>query len=230
MASCACSFCGSVTGSANPVTLDRICAQCYKTKPGEGLVSRSKAKDLFLLSDKLLDSIPAASLPKCSVNGGPVKCYCVNDLLGIASQRWGDAAGLKAEIQRRMEAAEQRQSARAEAGKPMKKRPKILDVHSSSERRDDSFAIPSVEFFVRKAIPCGYWQLGGRSHLPIEFCDRRIQDGSEPKRNVDDITVALQLSCRLCDFTGPGGTNKQSQRLLCVIAFPFLSETSREDA
>ena len=46
MASCVCSFCGRVTGSANPITLDRICVQCYKTKPGEGLVSRSKAKDL----------------------------------------------------------------------------------------------------------------------------------------------------------------------------------------
>lgn len=124
----ACNRCGGMTGLANPLTMQRLCGACHDNESSDQyLISKSKAKEAFLLSEKDCKALPNATFEGETFVGKP----CTQTLLLVshvkeaAFRKYGGAGGLASEIQRRKATAQARYSASQSTTKPQKKRSKI---------------------------------------------------------------------------------------------------------
>ena len=64
-----CQYCGTIEGTANPTTFVRVCTKCVKgVCPEQKVISKSKAKQIYMLNDSDLATLPCASFPSI----GPV--------------------------------------------------------------------------------------------------------------------------------------------------------------
>lgn len=85
--------------------------------PQYAVVSRTKAKDVYLLSDRELDSLPVQSKPNPhNAKFAPVKLYLTCQLQALAWEKYGDWDGVETERKKRADAKAARRAAAAAAG------------------------------------------------------------------------------------------------------------------
>jgi hypothetical protein len=119
--------CDRMTGRANPVTMERMCMACYGEAESSWLVSKSKAKEAFLLTEKDCKSLPKSEFASADFMGrGCTACVMlVEDVKKAALDKFGGADGLSTEIRKRKAAADERFRKSQGTDKPQKKRSKI---------------------------------------------------------------------------------------------------------
>jgi hypothetical protein len=124
-----CIHCGKLTGDANPMTLQRICKDCYEEDEASYIISKSKAKGAFLLSEKDVKSLPMASFPDfCYFTPGKKitsTFLLANDVKEAAFSKHGGPDGLEAAITKKKDVAKERFRKSQSTSKPQKKRSKI---------------------------------------------------------------------------------------------------------
>ncbi|CAB9506945.1 expressed unknown protein [Seminavis robusta] len=115
---------------------------------------KTRAKEMFLLNYKDLDTLPSATVTPGTGPGGKTSTmYAYNDVKQKSFEKWGGAAGLEAEICRRVIKANQRYVQKQNSDKPMKKRPKIM--HQSTRPTDDPALVVSP---LLSNLPIGFVQ------------------------------------------------------------------------
>ena len=126
-----CHYCGALAANVNPVVLERACKGCSTSQPGLRTLTRSKAKEKFLLTDKDIDSLPFAWIasPYRALNGkDECTLFSYVHVRLAALKRWGSEQGLIDEIKRRKAAAVARYEASLSTDKPQKKRSKLCHM------------------------------------------------------------------------------------------------------
>lgn len=122
-----CVGCDELCALANPITMQRRCAECSKADPSAYLINKTNARIYFCLSDSDLRPLRKATYE----NKTPNKKNCVStlylfsDVQAIAFKKYGNADGLAAEIGKRRTTALERYERSQSTSKPQKKRPKI---------------------------------------------------------------------------------------------------------
>ena len=122
-----CVGCDELCALANPITMQRRCAECSKVNHSAYLINKTNARIYFCLSDSDLRPLRRATYE----NKTPNKKNCVStlylflDVQAIAFKKYGNADGLAAEIGKRRTTALERYERSQSTSKPQKKRPKI---------------------------------------------------------------------------------------------------------
>lgn len=205
-----CKCCGEMASSANPVAMARICRTCSEKEEGLFLISKSKAKEAFLLSEKDCTALRSASVPFSLIGktGGDLKTSVVllmADVMEASYAKHGGEDGLAAEFEKRKAKATSRYTASQSTDKPQKKRPKI---ESLSDRPAQNLA--SLQFFC------------GASSLPIPtiFHPTYLSSMHQPSEwhfthptkcttcgimgNINDILMHERLEHKVCSPYFPG--------------------------
>lgn len=150
-----CVHCGKMAAFANPVAMVRTCVECGESQQSLWIISKSKAKDAFLLSEKDCAALKSASIPYSVSNKPDAKVstsdiLLIQDVMQASYAKYMGADGLAQEFAARKAKAIARFNKKASTDKPQKKRPKI---ESLSDRPANDLA--SLRYFF------------GRSSLPI---------------------------------------------------------------
>lgn len=91
-----------------------VCPPCARMLPQYAVVSRTKAKDVYLLSDRELDSLPVQSKPNPhNAKFAPVKLYLTCQLQTLAWEKYGNWDGVEKERKKRADAKAARKAAAA---------------------------------------------------------------------------------------------------------------------
>ena len=106
-----------MTCCANPLRMERICNDCVKAKLELSVISASKAKENFLLSEKDVASLPTVLVTspffnKIGTSSRTMSILSMKDVLDTAVVKWKGQQGLLDEIKRRTAAAEERYTKR----------------------------------------------------------------------------------------------------------------------
>ena len=150
-----CVGCDELCALANPITMERRCADCSKADPSAYLINKTNARTYFCLSDSDLSPLRKASYENKTPNKKSCTSvlYLLSEVQATAFKKYGNADGLAAEIGKRRTTAVERYERSQSTSKPQKKRPKL-------ERMPDR---PAEAANVQRLILSG----GG---LPIGTC------------------------------------------------------------
>ena len=115
---------GAMTCCANPLRMERICNDCVKAKLELSVISASKAKENFLLSEKDVASLPTVLVTspffnKIGTSARTMSILSMKDVLDTAVVKWKGQQGLLDEIKRRSAAAEERYTKRCRSLSPI---------------------------------------------------------------------------------------------------------------
>lgn len=111
-----CAVCGSaeIDAQLHGTFGVTVCTGCARDGDDYKLLSRTRAKEKFLLSDSDLAMLQFLSKPNPRNEAWkPVKLYLLRQCRALSWSRWGDAAGLEQERLARAARREQRQAASA---------------------------------------------------------------------------------------------------------------------
>jgi hypothetical protein len=173
-----CTGCGLMESHANPLTLLRMCNSCSDADESSWLLLKSKAKEAFLLGDKDLEGLPAASLP--TTNGRKVVLF-LSDVKETAFSKHGGAGGLAVKFEARKSKALERYNKSQNTSKPQKKRSKIGKL--SSQPADNLRGL-------RYAL----------GTLPVGMIYTNDFHGRRDLSSILKMTYAAK--CQVCDRTG----------------------------
>lgn len=176
-----CYFCGMMASNANPLTMTRTCDMCADSDQNSWIMSKSKAKEAFLLSETDCSALRNATIPFANFNpDGTAQTsvlLLISDVMAASFAKYGGADGLAAEFAKRKAKAVSRYEKSQSTDKPQKKRPKIqqLSDHPAND-------LGSLRYFF------------GMSNLPIPT----VISGhaNEPMR----MTHATK--CKVCKVRG----------------------------
>jgi hypothetical protein len=175
-----------MSGGANPVTMTRMCKACSEVQEPSWVITKSKAKEAFLLTDKDCKSFLSASYPFGFFGNSNERTFIflLSDVVTMSFAKWGGPDGLESEITKRKAAAAIRYAKRQSSSKPQKKRPKIESL--SSRPGDDLLSLRSF--------------LGSTLPIPVSFL--------KPFLYCPTLELGLRLKmthcaqCSLCDVLG----------------------------
>ena len=122
-----CVGCDELCALANPITMQRLCAECSKVNPSAYLINKTNARIYFCLSDSDLRPLRKATYENKTPNKKSCTStlYLLSDVQVVAFKKYGNADGLAAEIGKRRTTALERYERSQSTSKPQKKRPKI---------------------------------------------------------------------------------------------------------
>jgi hypothetical protein len=116
-----CFHCGKMAGDANPLTMTRICCACTEVQESSWVITKSKAKKAFLLTDKDCKSLLGASFPVGffdNRNGRTTTVlFLLSDVVALITKRKAKAPRI-------------RYATRQSSSKPQKKRRKTESLSS----------------------------------------------------------------------------------------------------
>ena len=149
-----CFHCGKMAGSANPIAMIRVCGTCAESNQEFWLMSKSKAKEAFLLSDKDISALPSASFPystskKPDAKVGTSVVLLISHAMEASYAKYGGENGLAVEISKRKVKASRNYEKRAQSNVPQKKRSNIEQL---SDRPANDLA-SLRHFFGMSALP-----------------------------------------------------------------------------
>lgn len=171
-----CFHCGKMAAMANPLTMMRICGTCAQSDEHDCLISTSKAKESFLLSEKDCAALPFAKTPLATL-------LLISDVMKTSYAKYGGANGLAAEFAKRKTAAVSRFEKSQSTNKPQKKHPKI---EALSDRPEDNLA--SLRFFT------------GTKGLPI--LTAYMKKNYWPSDEAAQLKMSHPIKCAYCDTQG----------------------------
>jgi hypothetical protein len=99
-----CFNCGMRAGHANPLTMTRICETCDKEEEPSWVITKSKAREAFLLTDKDCATFLSATFPIPLKETGTCVIFqtCVifllTDVMSVSFAKWRGPDGLESEI------------------------------------------------------------------------------------------------------------------------------------
>jgi hypothetical protein len=122
-----CVGCDELSALANPIAMERRCAECSKADPSAYLINKTNARLYFCLSDSDLRPLRKATYENktMSKKNCTSTLYLLSDVQAVAFKKYGNADGLAAEIGKRRTTALERYERSQSTSKPQKKRPKI---------------------------------------------------------------------------------------------------------
>ena len=125
-----CFTCGKIVATANPFTMTRVCEQCCEKNQDSYAISKSKAKEAFLLGERDLKNLISVShevplIIQRGDNTGTSVMYLMNDVMEPSFAKFGGAQGLVREFETRTEKALLKYNTSQRTAKPQKKRPKV---------------------------------------------------------------------------------------------------------
>jgi hypothetical protein len=147
-----CFHCGSMAGEANPLTMTRVCPACIEVQESLLLITKSQAKESFLLTDKDCKSFLSAPYQA----GLTTVLFLLSDVVAASFAKWGGPDGLEYQITKRKAKGAIRYAKSQSSSKPQKKRPKI---ESLSSRPGDNLLL----------LLRGLW--GSALPIPVTFLD-----------------------------------------------------------
>lgn len=153
-----CYHCESMASLADPFTFTRICTSCDQSHGNAWFMSKTKAKETFLLSDKDCADLPSARI------SSSVYLIRISDAMNASYAKYGGADGLTAEFTKRKAAAIIRYEKSQSTAKPQKKRAKIERI---SDRPEEDLA--SLKYHAQSfPISVTYKQEWDSSKLKME--------------------------------------------------------------
>lgn len=179
-----CALCGKMAASANPLLLARVCDVCSETTPILWFMGKSKAKEVFLLSEHDCSTLRNATIPfSLSQKPGAKISSSVlllqSEVVGMSYAKHGGVDGLAAAIAKKKADAMARYQSRQASEKKPKKRPKI--EHSSERPAND---LSSHRFF------------GGTTALPVPTV--YSGNGGPPS----EMKMTHSTKCQFCPCRG----------------------------
>lgn len=143
-----CTHCGQLSAYANPLTLERVCKECYEADTSSYIITKTKAKQAFLLTEKDMNALHLlpvkasfADIGLCGDRSITSCFYLAADVKNAAFSKHGGADGLAMVFQQKKEAASERFLRRQATIKPQKKRAK---VERMSDRPADNLKVRMV--------------------------------------------------------------------------------------
>ena len=177
-----CFLCEKMAANANPITFTRVCKPCASAYEASFLISKSKAKEAFLLGEKDIKVLPSAAFESETVAGKDCigSLLLMSDVKEAAFAKYGGADGLAAEFVRRTRTAVERYTKSQSTAKPQKKRPKIekLSTRPTENLQQLAFynsSLPIGTAFVERAngfLTDGKLQLKMDHSVTCKVCDR----------------------------------------------------------
>ena len=187
-----CADCGMMAATANPLTLVRRCTGCAKEGKKDQLISKGKAKEAFLLSEKEVKALPTALMPK--IPFFPSEILLVADVLAASDSKWGGADGLATAIETKTAAAVAKYTKSQSTDKPQKKRPKIEGLNARPSEHLAQVTGYSAEFLAALPICVALRDYrGARCFAFATKCDHCPAHGL-----VDDIVRHTRLCHGVC--------------------------------
>lgn len=216
-----CNRCLSMSGSAHPFTMERLCASCYDDDESLLLMSTSKAKEAFLLSDKDCNALPKVRFSGCTLSGKPCSHFLLllSDVKATAFRKYGGADGLATKIQERKEAADERFRISQSTSKPQKKRSKIERI---SDYPADN---PKNVRFWGDCLPIGT-VVGDKTNMILDHSLQCFARGLD--RGTSTKATWPPFSCTRNSSTAcPSAFVSITMRVVCSHPIQFLVKSRR---
>lgn len=174
-----CFHCGKMAGMANPVTLMRTCQKCSMSKESLWLISKSKAKEAFLLTDRECGTLPSANVVEATV-------FLITDVIAASFRKHGGAGGLAAELAKGNTTAANRYNKSQNTSEPQKKRRKIEKV---TDRPADNLS----------SLQC---VLGSSMSIPTAFVYRATTWQYLWQCQTTALKMTHCVKCKHCEMMG----------------------------
>jgi predicted nucleic acid-binding Zn-ribbon protein len=237
-----CTQCGEMYSYANPMTLLRMCKPCSNNDESSWFLSKSKAKEAFLLGERDLRDLPQASFQSEMIPGRISNTVVVllSDVKETAFLKYGGADGLAAEFEARTRKAVERYNKSQHTSKPQKKRPKIERMVSSrpsdNQLRYLGNVIPvGVAFMenvygrpVLKMTYAAKCNVCGRTGLPSDIqLHKRLEHGVDPRPHI--IMTPPRPSSRPGGLADPCDIPGATQELIQLFSSASVTYTACQE-